>query len=67
MNILRIDTDEVTLEQTQDIANEFHKRNIDVIVMPKDVDVLLDCDTATLYWAKAQIEEAIRKKEIMNQ
>ena len=67
MTILRIDTDEVTVEETQCLVNEFHKRNIDVIAIPKDVDVLIDCDTATLYWAKAQIEEAIRKKEIMNQ
>ena len=67
MNILRYDTDNIHYEELVELTNEFHKRNIDVIVMPKDVDVLLDCDTATLYWAKAQIEEAIRKKEIMNQ
>lgn len=67
MNILRYDTDKTSYEDLVEITNEFHKRNIDVIVMPKDVDVLIDCDTATLYWAKAQIEEAIRKKEIMNQ
>jgi hypothetical protein len=66
MNILRYDTDNISYKDLVELTNEFHKRNIDVIVMPKDVDVLLDCDSATLYWAKAQIEEAIRKKEIMN-
>ena len=66
MNILRIDADKITVEQAQDLVNEFHKRNIDVIAIPKDVDVLLDCDTATLYWIKEQIEKAIKTKELLN-
>lgn len=66
MNILRIDADKITVEQAQDLVNEFHKRNIDVIAIPKDVDVLLDCDTATLYWIKEQIEKAIKIKELLN-
>ena len=66
MNILRIDTDKRTFEEVQDIVNEFRKRNIDVIAIPKDVDVLIDCDTATLYWIKEQIEKAIRTKDLLN-
>ena len=66
MNILRFDTDKISIEEIRDIVDEFHKRNIDVIVMPKDVDVLIDCDTATLYWAKEQIEKAIKIKELLN-
>ena len=66
MNILRIDTDKISVEQAQDIVNEFHKRSIDVIAIPKDVDVLIDCDTATLYWIKEQIEKAIKIKELLN-
>lgn len=66
MNILRIDTDKISVEWAQDIVNEFYKRNIDVIAIPKDVDVLIDCDTATLYWIKEQIEKAIKTKELLN-
>ena len=66
MNILRIDTDKISIEETQDIVNEFHKRNVDIIAIPKDVDVLIDCDTATLYWIKEQIEKAIKIKELLN-
>ena len=66
MNILRFDTDKLSIEEIRDIVDEFHKRNIDVIAIPKDVDVLIDCDTATLYWVKEQIEKAIKTKEIMN-
>ena len=66
MNILRIDTDKISIEEVREIVDEFRKRNIDIIAMPKDVDVLIDCDTATLYWAKEQIEKAIKIKELLN-
>ena len=66
MNILRIDTDKISVEDARDIVDEFRKRNIDVIAIPKDVDVLIDCDTATLYWIKEQIEKAIKIKELLN-
>ena len=66
MNILRIDTDKISVEETRDIVNEFRKRDIDVIAIPKDVDVLIDCDTAALHWIKGQIEKAIKIKELLN-
>ena len=66
MNILRIDTDKISIEDARDIVDEFRKRDIDVIAIPKDVDVLIDCDTATLYWIKEQIEKAIKIKELLN-
>lgn len=66
MNILRIDTDKISVEEARDIVDEFRKRDIDVIAIPKDVDVLIDCDTATLYWVKEQIEKAIQIKELLN-
>ena len=66
MNILRFDTDKLSIEEIRDIVDEFHKRNIDVIAIPKDVDVLIDCDSATLYWVKEQIEKAIKIKELLN-
>ena len=64
MNILRIDTDKISIEDARDIVDEFRKRNIDVIAIPKDVDVLIDCDTATLYWIKEQIEKESAKSTI---
>ena len=66
MNILRIDTDKISVEDARDIVDEFRKRDIDVIAIPKDVDVLIDCDTATLHWIKEQIEKAIQVKELLN-
>ena len=66
MNILRYDTDKIDFEDLQELINIFRSNNIDVIAIPKDVDVLIDCDTATLYWIKEQIEKAIKIKELLN-
>lgn len=66
MNILRYDTDKINYEDLLEIANVFRENNIEVIAIPKDVDVLIDCDTATLYWIKEQIEKAIKIKELLN-
>ena len=66
MNILRYDTDKINYEDLTEICNVFRANNMEVIAIPKDVDVLLDCDTATLYWVKEQIEKAIKTKELMN-
>ena len=66
MNILRYDTDKISYEDLLEITNAFRTKNIEVIAIPKDVDVLIDCDTATLYWVKEQIEKAIRTKELLN-
>ena len=66
MNILRYDTDKISYEDLLEIINVFRTNNIEVIAIPKDVDVLIDCDIATLYWIKEQIEKAIRTKELLN-
>ena len=66
MNILRYDTDKISYEDLLAIVNAFRTNNIEVIAVPKDVDVLIDCDTATLYWIKEQIEKAIKTKELLN-
>ena len=66
MNILRYDTDKIDYEDLLEIVKVFRENNIEVIAIPKDVDVLIDCDTATLYWIKGQIEKAIETKELMN-
>ena len=66
MNILRYDTDKINYEDLTEICNVFRANNMEFIAIPKDVYVLLDCDTATLYWVKEQIEKAIKTKELMN-
>lgn len=66
MNILRYDTDKIDYEDLLEIVKVFRENNMEVIAIPKDVDVLIDCDTATLYWIKGQIEKAIETKELMN-
>ena len=66
MNILRYDTDKINYEDLVAIVKVFQVNNIEVIAVPKDVDVLIDCDTATLYWIKEQIEKAIKIKELLN-
>lgn len=66
MNILRYDSDKINYEDLAEICNIFRANNIEVIAVPKDVDVLLDCDTASLYWVKEQIEKAIKIKELLN-
>ena len=50
MNILHYDLNNIGFE---------------VVSIPKDFDLLLDCDTFTLNLIKQKIEEAIRKKEII--
>ena len=66
MNILRYDADKINYEDLVEICNAFRANNIEVIAVPKDVDVLIDCDTATLHWIKGQIEKAIKTKELLN-
>ena len=66
MNILRYDTDKINYEDLLEIVKVFRENNMEVIAIPKDVDVLIDCDTATLYWIKEQIEKAIKTKELLN-
>ena len=39
---------------------------MEVIAIPKDFDLLLDCDTFALTLIKEKIEAAIREKEIIN-
>ena len=66
MNILRYDTDKISYEDLIELCNAFRANNIEVIAVPKDVDVFIDCDTATLHWIKGQIEKAIKIKELLN-
>ena len=68
MNIFLYDIEKNTPKLIQEIVN-YIKANIkdDCIFLPKDFDVLLDCSTEQLYSIREQIDNAIRKKEIINE
>ena len=63
MNILQYDLMEHSFEEVREVARYLQSQNFDVLVIPKDFDVLLDVDTYTLTFLKEKIEEAIRQKE----
>ena len=66
MNILQYDLDKVDLEELEKIVSYMREKSIKVVEIPKDFDLLLDCDSYYLYYLKNKIEDAIRKKEIIN-
>ena len=66
MNILQFDLDNYDLDVVANIVKYFNNQGIEVIAIPKDFDLLLDCDTFTLTLIKEKIEAAIRKKENIN-
>lgn len=68
MNIILIDTEKYTYDTIQEMVNtieEFSKED-KWIFLPKDLGVLLDCSTEQLYSIREHIDDAIRKKEIIN-
>ena len=66
MNILQFDLKNYGFDEVVDIVKYLEDRGVEVIAIPKDFDLLLDCDTFTLTLIKEKIEAAIRKKEIIN-
>ena len=66
MNILQYDLTNYDVDAIVDVVRYFNSKGLEVIAIPKDFDLLLDCDTFTLNLIKQKIEEAIRKKEIIN-
>jgi hypothetical protein len=66
MNILQYDTNKYGVAEIYDIVNYLNSQGMEIIAIPKDFDLLLDCDTFTLTLIKEKIEAAIRKKEIIN-
>jgi hypothetical protein len=66
MNILHYDLTNYDIDDIIEITRYLNSKGLEVIAIPKDLDLLLDCDTFTLNLIKQKIEEAIRKKEIMN-
>ena len=65
MNILHYDLTNYDIDDIIEITRYLNSKGLEVIAVPKDLDLLLDCDTFTLNLIKQKIEEAIRKKEII--
>ena len=66
MNILHYDLTNYDIDDIIEITRYLNSKGLEVIAIPKDLDLLLDCDTFTLNLIKQKIEEAIKKKEIVN-
>lgn len=67
MNILQYElNDFFDLGDVAEIVKYIKNNGVEVIAIPKDFDLLLDCDSYYLKILKEKIEEAIRKKEIIN-
>ena len=66
MNILHYDLTNYDIDQVAEIVEYLNSKGFEIVAIPKDFDLLLDCDTFTLNIIKQKIEEAIRKKEIIN-
>ena len=66
MNILQYDLDHCGLEDVEEVVKYLNSHGLKVVAIPKDFDLLIDCDTYTLHYLKEKIEAAIRKKEIIN-
>ena len=66
MNILHYDLTNYDIDQVAEVVEYLNSKGLEIVAIPKDFDLLLDCDTFTLNLMKQKIEEAIRKKEIIN-
>lgn len=66
MNILHYDLTNYDIDQVAEVVEYLNNKGFEIVAIPKDFDLLLDCDIFTLNLIKQKIEEAIRKKEIIN-
>ena len=67
MNILHYDLNNFDVDDVMEVVKYLNNKGFEVVAIPKDFDLLLDCDTFTLNLIKQKIEEAIRKKEIIGE
>ena len=68
MNIFYYDLDKFSIKEINDIFESFPKElKENIVCLPKECDVLIDCSTYELYQAKKKIEDALRAKEILNE
>ena len=65
MNILHYDLTNYNIDYVAEVVEYLNSKGFEIVAIPKDFDLLLDCDTFTLNLIKQKIEEAIRKKEII--
>ena len=65
MNILHYDLTNYNIDEVAEVVEYLNSKGFEIVAIPKDFDLLLDCDTFTLNIIKQKIEEAIRKKEII--
>ena len=68
MNVVLVDTEKYTPNKIQEIIDNVKGSSEEDkwIFLPKDFGVLLDCSTEQLYSIRKYIDDAIRKKEIIN-
>lgn len=65
MNILQYDLDKYDICDVKAAVKYLNSHGLEVVAIPRDFDLLIDCDTYTLHYLKNKIEDAIRKKEII--
>ena len=66
MNILYYDLENFDVDDMIEISKYLNEKGLNVVCIPKDFNLLLDVDSYTLHMIKQKIEDAIRKKEIIN-
>lgn len=66
MNILQYDLDNYNIEDVEEVVRYLNHHGFKTIAIPRDFTLLLDVDSYTLHILKQKIEDAIRKKEIIN-
>lgn len=62
MNVLQYDLDKYSLHDVEDAVKYLNSCGLKVVAIPKDFNLLIDCDTYTLYYLKEKIEDAIQEK-----
>lgn len=66
MNILQYDLDNYDVKDVEEVVRYLNHHGFKTIAIPRDFTLLLDVDSYTLHMLKQKIEDAIRKKEIIN-
>jgi energy-coupling factor transporter ATP-binding protein EcfA2 len=66
MNILQYDLDNYNIEDVEEVVRYLNHHGFKTIAIPRDFTLLLDVDSYTLHMLKQRIEDAIRKKEIID-
>ena len=65
MNILYYDLENFDIDDIIGMAKYLNEKGLNVVCIPKDFNLLLDVESYTLHMIKQKIEDAIRKKEII--